>query len=76
VVVVEGEAHQFGEGNGRRGGRSTLVCAQVMCYKMIVVSSCQRGCDPEKMTQNMEEYCNSEKPVFPGGTAARQPVWM
>lgn len=55
VVVVEGEAHQFGEGNGKRGARSRLVCVQATCGKMITVSSCQRGCNSEKMIQNMKE---------------------
>lgn len=70
MVVVEGEAPQFGEGNGRRGGKSTLVCVQVVCCKMIVVSFCQRGCDPEKMIQNTTEYINLEEPIFPGRMAA------
>lgn len=76
MVVVEGAAHQFGEGNGRSGGRSALLCVQAMCCKMIVVSSCQRGCDPEKMIQNTKEYINLEETVFPGRTAAGQAMWM
>lgn len=68
--MVEGEAHQFGEGIGRRGWKSTLVYVQAMCCNMIVVSFCQRGCDPEKMIQNMTGYINLEEPIFPGRTAA------
>lgn len=76
MVVAEGEAQQFGEGNGRRGGRSMLLCVQATCCKTMVVSSCQRGCDPEKMIQNKKECINLEEPVFPGRRAAGQAVRM
>lgn len=39
VVVGEGETHDFGEGNGRRGGRPTLVGVQAKCCKILVVSA-------------------------------------
>lgn len=39
VVAAGGEAHDFGKGDGRRGGRPTLVYVQGRWCKMIVVSA-------------------------------------
>lgn len=39
VVAAEGETHDFGEGNGRRGGKPTLMCVQARCCKITVVSA-------------------------------------